>query len=424
VNERPIPPNGWQPTKLNQIVGSIESGVSVNSVAEPARATEFGVLKVSAVTSGRFDSSQNKRVTAEEERKRLKYSVRPNSIMMTRSNGSTDLVGACVFVEEDHPNLFLSDKLWDLVIADEERDDSRWLYYLLCSSPIRQRIVSSSSGSVGMRNVSKTELLGIKVGRPPFPEQQKIAAILSTWDRAIELTEKLIAAKQRRKQALMQQLLTGKVRFAEFEGKPWRWRDLGELTKAVKRPVQWDDDKLYKLASIRRHSRGMFFREPTFGHQIKVKKLFTVEHNDFLISNIQAAYGAMGLVPQEFHGSLISDQYTILVPRDADQLDIRFLGFVSETAWFRHQILLACNGFFAERLRLLFSTTELLKRKLFVPPTSEEQHRIVEVLKAANDEIGVEEQRLNLLRDQKKGLMQQLLTGKIRVNTGTETVKG
>ncbi|WP_339907175.1 restriction endonuclease subunit S [Symmachiella dynata] len=275
-----------------------------------------------------------------------------------------------------------------------------------------------------MPNLNTEILSQLPLRFPPLPEQQKIAAILSTWDRAIESTEKLIAAKQKRKQALMQQLLTGKVRFKEFKGKPWKWIELGELTKPIKRPVQWDDEQLYKLASIRRHSKGMFFREPTFGHQIKVKKLFTVEQDDFLISNIQAAYGAMGLVPQEFHGSFISDQYTILTPRKTEQFDIRFLGFMSESAWFRHQILLACNGFFAERLRLLFSASELLKRKLYVPPTIMEQRRIVEVLIAGDHELGTEKRRLDQLREQKKGLMQQLLTGKVRVNVDSKTVKG
>jgi len=61
-------------------------------------------------------------------------------------------------------------------------------------------------------HTQKNRIVEYQVKLPPLPEQQKIAAILSTWDRAIELTEKLIAANQKRKQALMQQLLTGKVR--------------------------------------------------------------------------------------------------------------------------------------------------------------------------------------------------------------------
>ncbi|QDU73762.1 EcoKI restriction-modification system protein HsdS [Bremerella volcania] len=299
--------------------------------------------------------------------------------------------------------------------------DNTFLYYWLqlTKKEFERVAVGSTIKTIGLPYFRKLDIL-----QPPIPEQQKIAAILSTWDRAIELTEKLIAAKQKRKQALMQQLLTGKVRFKEFEGRSWKWVELGKLTKSVKRPISWDDEQLYKLASIRRHSKGMFFREPAYGHQIKVKKLFTIEQNDFLISNIQAAYGAMGLVPKKFHNTYISDQYTVLIAKNEDAFDISFLGFISETSWFRHQILLACNGFFAERLRLLFSASELLKRKVFVPPSIEEQRRIVEVLRTAVRELKYDQSRLKYLKEQKKGLMQQLLTGKVRVNVDANTVNG
>lgn len=308
-----------------------------------------------------------------------------------------------------------------LIRVNSNKADSKFLAYLL-SSHREQTKIKRLNDSGAKAGISLKTLRAYSVRMPLLPEQQKIAAILSTWDRAIELTEKLIAAKQRRKQALIQQLLTGKVRFKEFEGSPWKWVELGALTKQVKRPIQWDENQLYKLASIRRHSKGMFFREPAYGHQIKVKKLFTVERNDFLISNIQAAYGAMGLVPKKFDNTYISDQYTVLVARDENKLDIHFLGFVSETAWFRNQILLACNGFLAERLRLLFSADELLKRKLFVPPSTKEQRRIVEVLRTAVRELRSAEKKLEHLKGQKRGLMQQLLTGKVRVNMGS--VKG
>ncbi len=405
MNERPIPPTGWKPTKLKQIVGSIESGVSVNGVAEPARATELGVLKVSAVTSGRFDSSQNKRVAAEEERKRLKYSVRSNSIMMTRSNGSADLVGACVFVEEDHPNLFLSDKLWDLVIADEERDDARWLYYLLCSSPIRQRIVSSSSGSVGMRNVSKTELLGITVGRPPLPEQQKIAAILSTWDRAIELTEKLIAAKQKRKQALMQQLLTGKVRLPGFEKSVWKKCHLSDVAKNSTRRngSSTDQATVYSVTN----SVGMIpMDEGVIGESIERYK--TVSHFDFAYNPMRINVGSIAM----WHGNedvLVSPDYVVF--QCGPKLDAEYLEHFRKTHYWSHFVTRAGGG--SVRVRIYFSDLAAMKLKL---PSLEEQKAIAAVLNTQDSEIRLLESKLGTLKQQKKGLMQQLFTGKVRVS--------
>ncbi len=82
---------------------------------------------------------------------------------------------------------------------------------------------------------------------PPLPEQQKIAAILSTWDRAIELTEKLIATKQKRKQALMQQLLTGKLRLPGFRKSKWKHCHLGEVAKNSTRRKPCPDQSLHGL---------------------------------------------------------------------------------------------------------------------------------------------------------------------------------
>lgn len=69
---------------------------------------------------------------------------------------------------------------------------------------------------VAVSGITGEDLKKYQIPVPPHPEQQKIAQILSTWDKAIEKLESLIATKQKRKKALMQQLLTGKKRFAEF----------------------------------------------------------------------------------------------------------------------------------------------------------------------------------------------------------------
>jgi type I restriction enzyme S subunit len=78
------------------------------------------------------------------------------------------------------------------------------------------------SDKTSVPGVNRNDLHRIRVALPPLLEQRKIAEILNTWDRAIDLTEQLIAAKQQRKKGLMQQLLTGKRRFVEFEGAEWK----------------------------------------------------------------------------------------------------------------------------------------------------------------------------------------------------------
>lgn len=106
-----------------------------------------------------------------------------------------------------------------------------YLKYLMLS-PIVQTQIKSYIRKGTVANLPGSDVLKVEILLPPLPEQRKIAEILSTWDEAINLIAQLIAAKQRRKQALMQRLLTGQVRFPEFGGK-WREvaiKDLGKVT--------------------------------------------------------------------------------------------------------------------------------------------------------------------------------------------------
>jgi type I restriction enzyme S subunit len=214
----------------------------------------------------------------------------------------------------------------------------------------------------------------------------------------------------------MQQLLTGKRRFPEFNSTSFVESHVGDVLKETFRPVAWNEQELYRLASIRRHSGGLFWREALTGKQIKVKKLHTLHGGDFLISHIQAAYGAMGIVPAEFSGGKVSDMYTILTPKVAGTIDMRYIDYLSQMKRMRHQAYLACNGFFAERLRLNFDPAEFMKQKLVLPESVEEQGKIADLLDSLVMEIKLLQKQLEALKQQKKGLMQKLLTGEVRVN--------
>jgi restriction endonuclease S subunit len=127
--------------------------------------------------------------------------------------------------------LFLPDKLWQT----EPRHNNfsiRWLSYLISSDDYRLKISSHATGtSMSMKNISKVDLLNIEIIIPPLLEQCKIAEILGVWDESIDLLERLIGKTRSRKQGLMQQLLTGKKRFKEFEGSDWKEYSIKDLCK-------------------------------------------------------------------------------------------------------------------------------------------------------------------------------------------------
>jgi type I restriction enzyme, S subunit len=288
----------------------------------------------------------------------------------------------------------------------------KWFYYFFMYTPLTPFLTRQG---VGRYKLTKAALEKLPILIPPITEQRVITRILSVWDIGIKTLEQVLLLKIKRKNGLMQQLLTGKTRFKEFIGNPWRHCQLGDIVRSVKRPVVWNEQERYHLASVRRWCGGLFTREELYGNEIKVKKLQTIHTGDYLISHIQAAYGAMALVPDEFDGAKVSELYTILKPRDPQTLDLRFIAYLGQTKQMWHMAILASNGFFAERLRLNFDPDKFLCLPASIPPTLEEQMKIVDVLETCDSEILLIEKQLESLKEQKRGLMQKLLTGEIRV---------
>lgn len=259
--------------------------------------------------------------------------------------------------------------------------------------------------------VSKTNLSKVKIPLPPLPEQKAIAQVLSTADAAIHTTEKIIAQKEFRKKWLMQQLLTGKKRLKGFSGE-WKEHSYEKILKVVKRNFDWDENELYKLISVRRRSGGIFYREALYGHQILVKTLRTANGGDFLFSKMQILHGASALVTKEFDGAKISGSYIAVVPKEKRQLNMEFFQWYSQTPYFYHQTYISSYGVHIEKMTFDFDTFLQLEMKL---PSIEEQTAIAQVLQAADKEISLLKAKAEKLREQKKGLMQQLLTGKVRL---------
>lgn len=247
---------------------------------------------------------------------------------------------------------------------------------------------------------------------PPRREQIQISSILFTCDDAIERTRDLIATKKEQKKALMQRLLTGKQRLPGFKEK-WARRKIGELLKEVTRPVDWDDNNEYSLLSVRRRSGGVFLRDRLKGSQIATKVMFIAHAGDFLISKMQVLHGATGLVPPDLDGCHISGSYIALRPNGSKLVAPAFFCRLSEMHEFRHLTYLCSYGVHIEKMT--FNLDWFLDSKILIPSSVDEQCAIVDVFAAAAAEIKALENHLAALNEQKKGLMQKLLTGQIRV---------
>lgn len=260
-------------------------------------------------------------------------------------------------------------------------------------------------------NISPGDIESMIFPVPPLGEQRKIAEVLGVWDLAIAKQVQLVERLTERKRALMQRLLTAKLRLPGFSA-PWKKVHYSDILKEVRRTLTWDEHELYDLISVRRRSGGVFHRESLYGHEIKTKTLRPALEGDFLISKMQIVHGASGVVPKHLSGMKISGSYIALIAKDPKKLNINYFNLWSQMPLFYHQTFVSSYGVHIEKMT--FDLDAFMSLSMNLPPI-EEQNRIVEVISTATDEIELAQAKLELYHRQKRGLMQQLLTGKKRV---------
>ncbi|MTF40310.1 restriction endonuclease subunit S [Cyanobacterium aponinum] len=269
--------------------------------------------------------------------------------------------------------------------------------------------------ATGVPSLTGTIINNVKVCIPSSKnEQKKIAEILGTCDRTLELTEKLITAKRKLKQGLMQKLLTGKLRFPEFEGQKWIRKKIGSFADVTAGGTPSTTEKSYWDGNIRWMNSG----------ELNLKRVYEVSGRitqeglkNSSTKLIPANCVLIGLAGQ---GKTRGTVAVNLVELCTNQSIAAILPNKKFSYWFLYHNL----EYRYEELRSL-STGEggrgglnlgIIKRVEIDFPSLSEQEKIASCLNKLDDEIDILAKKKELLMKQKKGLMQKLLTGKIRVN--------
>lgn len=163
---------------LSDVIADLQNGWSPKCLTRPAEAEEWGVLKVGAVSYGRFDEQQNKALPS-NLKPREQYEVKDGDLIISRAN-ITRYVGACALVEKVRPKLMLSDKLFRVIWKDDSPVLPKYLDEILKISHLRWQIENNVTGaSPTMKNISKPALMGLKFPLPPLEVQKKIVSELN-----------------------------------------------------------------------------------------------------------------------------------------------------------------------------------------------------------------------------------------------------
>ncbi len=300
-----------------------------------------------------------------------------------------------------------------VVLAPKKGIDPIYASYLFKSSRLIYLLWAYSYGLTSDRlRLYFNDFKRIPVNIPSLPEQRKIGKILATWDKAIDVTEKLIENSKAQKRALMKELLTGRSRIAGFEEK-WKKfpiKQMGKIysggTPDTEVSDYWDGDILWMTPTDVTSLKSRFICNTS--KKITVKGLSnssaTLLPAGTLLVCTRATIGLMSISTTDIS---TNQGFKSLVPNSKFHVD--FIYYI--LCFFKHKLIrYSCGSTFLE-----LSKKDFEKLDFLCPPRFEEQQKIADILIASDDEILNLQQKLCLLKQEKMALMQQLLTSKRRV---------
>ncbi|MGD9108459.1 MAG: restriction endonuclease subunit S [Gammaproteobacteria bacterium] len=398
-------PEEWEVCNFDKLVKNSQYGLSVPTTKDG----NIPILGMSNLQDGKIDLTRLQRIKI--DKKELKqFSLKENDLLFNRTN-SLALVGKTAIVTLDMDCVFAS---YLVRFSLKKTVIPNFIGYYFNQKNAISRIKSLSTSGVSQYNINPKILRKyFYIPIPNFIEQQKIAEILSAWDKAIEQTKQLIEAKQKLKKGLIQQLLTGRMRFPEF-GKPVKSK--GELPKGWKtKKLSYyfiernETDPALRLLSITA-SRGVIYRDDVLRKDTssfdksKYKKIMPgdIGYNTMRMwQGVSAASSLKGIV---------SPAYTVCIPTEnSHAYFFEYLFKFPSTINLFHRY---SQGLVNDTLNLKFH--HFAQIKLFVP-NKNEQIKIASIFTVMDKEIDILFNHKITLKKQKQGLMQKLLTGEIRV---------
>ncbi len=380
-------PNGWKLKKLEEL--TLEKlSYGANS---PSCEIKDGGTRYIRITDIDDSGNLNSDTVGIESESYDEYVLKHNDFLFARS-GNT--VGKTFLYEKDkHPKSAYAGYLIRYR-ADETKLLPQYLKQY-CFSSRYNFWVKSQIRAGAQPNINAKEYGSLELPLPSIQEQRKIAKILSTWDKAISNTKRLIDNSKQQKKALMQQLLTGKKRLLDDSGKPfegeWEQLHLSDIAKIKKGKALSSKDLEVGEYPVIAGGKTSPYKHSSYTHEKIITVSASGAYAGFVAYHKQKIWASDCSVIEEKQCSDIQFIYQYLLLNQA-----KIYSFQSGGA----------------QPHIYPKDIEVLKVNL---PEIKEQQKIAFVLSNADKEIKLLEQQLADLKQEKKALMQQLLTGKRRV---------
>jgi len=369
-------PSGWKVVRLGEI-GKIVNGLTYS----PENVSNNGLLVLRS-----SNISDNSIVLNSDDvyvKGISKFNkTLENDILICVRNGSKNLIGKSALITEKYKDL-----AFGAFMAIFRSNYNLFLIHIFKTNTFFKQVKNDLGATIN--SINNGNLLNFKIPLPPLDEQEKIAEILSTWDEAINLTINLIENKKQFKKALMQNLLTAKIRFPEFKNE-WLIVKLEEVSE-IYQPQTISQSELTDSGFDVYGANGIIGKYGRYNHEFE-QVVVTCRGN---------TCGAVNFTKPK---SWITGNAMVINLDNSTKAIKTFIYYLLSNTNF--QYLISGSG-----QPQITSNIRYHKIKL---PNLNEQQKIAEVLTACDDEINLLNLKLENLKKQKQGLMQKLLSGKVR----------
>jgi len=410
---------------VNNIMFYKESNFRETSIGRIPKDWEVGKL------GNVVEIHDNKRIPLSE----MERSTRKGSYPYCGANGVIDYIddyifdGEFVLLAEDggaygkfeNSAYIMQGKFWvnnhaHVIRAIPNKTTNVFILFVLNFLDLNPYIVGTTR-----KKLNQEQMKEIKIPLPPLSEQQKIAEIVSTIDKAIQKTNEVIAKTERLKKGLLQELLTKGIGHKEFKD-----TEIGRI------PKEWEVVKLGDVVEINRESRDPRKEIPneTFlyidiesveggtgkirnpkrilGKNAPSRARRVVHENDVIMSTVRPYLKAFALVPKEYDGQICSTGFAVLSCKN-----VVFPYFLLNVL-FWDNIIAQCNAMMVGGQYPALTQSHVSSIKIPLP-SIEEQQEIAEILSIVDEKLELERNERVKLERIKQGLMDLLLTGKIRI---------
>ncbi|WP_405388478.1 hypothetical protein OG596_11250 [Streptomyces sp. NBC_01102] len=395
---------------LKNLLSKVETGWSPVCDAAPPAHDEWGVLRLSAVTSGKFVPTEAKRLPAPLV-PRPTFEVKPGDVLVSRANGVKALVGIACSVGSVRPMLLLPDLVFRLA-PDPEQLDSRFLGIALSSAALRRQIDSVMRGTSGQYKISKADIQRLEVPKVPLDEQRRIVAVHAAFERRIGALERELGKFDALRRGLRDDCLSGpSVQLGEV---------LAESPKNGYSPSE-----VHEWTGLLALGLGCLTSEGFVPKQLKripdspMARRFTLADGDLLMSraNTRELVGFAGRYRDVGQSCMYPDLMMRLRP-DEHRCLPAYLEMALATSPVRAAVQAEARGTSESMVKISAGVVEALRIPL---PSLEKQREAVEAAEQLNRRIAKQQAVVTRLRTVQQGVCEDLLRGQAHVRDSQPT---